>query len=68
VLQIPGADPWHASPLDPALSVMTDFRERPSVTVSELSSIDAALEHMKRAGVRSASATDACADCCPPHG
>jgi CBS domain-containing protein len=57
-LQIPGADPWHANPEDPALSVMTDFRERPSVTVSEMSPIDAALEHMKHAGVRSAFATD----------
>jgi CBS domain-containing protein len=57
-LQVPGADPWHANPQDPALSVMTDFRERPSVTVSEMASIDSALEHMKHAGVRSAFATD----------
>jgi CBS domain-containing protein len=40
---------------------MTDFRERPSVTVSELSPIDAALEHMKHAGVRSAFVTDGAA-------
>jgi len=57
-VQIPGAEPWHANPQDPALTVMTDFRERPSVTVSEMSPIDAALEHMKHAGVRSAFATD----------
>jgi CBS domain-containing protein len=57
-LEIPGAEPWHAKPKDPAVVVMTDFRERPSVTVSELSTIDAALEHMKHAGVRSAFATD----------
>ncbi len=60
-LQIPGADPWRANPNDPAVLVMTDFRERPSVTVSELSTIDAALEHMKHAGVRSAFATDSAA-------
>ena len=43
-LPIPGADPWYAEPTDPALGVMTDFRERPSVTVSENATIDAALE------------------------
>lgn len=53
-LPIPGADPWHASPGDPALTVMTDFRERASVTVVESAPVDAALEHMKHAGVRSA--------------
>jgi len=57
-LPIPGADPWHAAPGDPALTVMTDFRERPSVTVGESSTIDAALEHMKHAGVRSAFVID----------
>ena len=57
-LQIAGLDPWYADPQDPALTVMTDFRERASVTVSELSSIDAALEHMKHAGIRSAFASD----------
>jgi predicted Zn-dependent protease len=35
ILQIPGADRWYANPSDPALSVMTDFRERSSVTVPE---------------------------------
>lgn len=57
-LDIPGADPWHADPNDPALTVMTDFRERASVTVSETAAIDAALEHMKHTGVRCAFATD----------
>jgi CBS domain-containing protein len=53
-LPVPGADPWHAKPGDPALGVMTDFRDRPSVTVDGSSAIDAALDHMKHAGVRSA--------------
>jgi Mg/Co/Ni transporter MgtE len=57
-LQIPGADPWHAAPNDPALSVMTDFRERASVTIAETATIDAALEHMKHNGVRCAFAID----------
>ena len=57
-LPIPGADPWYAEPTDPALGVMTDFRERPSVTVSENATIDAALEHMKHTGVRCAFAVD----------
>ena len=57
-LPIPGEDPWFANPGDPAVSVMTDFRERPSVTVAETASIDAALNHMKHAGVRSAFVID----------
>jgi CBS-domain-containing membrane protein len=57
-LHIPGADPWHAAPDDPALTVMTDFRERASVTVAETATIDAALEHMKHNGVRCAFAID----------
>ena len=57
-LPIPGEDPWIANPGDPAVSVMTDFRERPSVTVVETASIDAALVHMKHAGVRSAFVID----------
>ena len=57
-LDIPGADPWHANPGDPALTVMTDFRERTSVTIGETATIDAALEHMKHTGVRCAFATD----------
>jgi CBS-domain-containing membrane protein len=55
---IPGAEPWHARADDIALSVMTDFRERSSVTVAETSHIDAALEHMKHVGVRCAFATN----------
>jgi CBS domain-containing protein len=57
-LPIPGADPWYANPDDPALSVMTDFRERASVTVSEAASVDTALGHMKHNGVRCAFAVD----------
>lgn len=57
-LQIPGADPWYAAPTDPALSVMTDFRERASITVGENSTIDAALERMKHTGVRCAFVVD----------
>jgi hypothetical protein len=57
-LQIPGADRWFANPHDPALSVMTDFRERSSVTVPEIITIDAALDHMKHTGVRCAFAID----------
>lgn len=57
-LPIPGTDPWFAAPGDPALTVMTDFRERTSVTVAQKAPIDAALEHMKHAGVRSAFVID----------
>jgi CBS-domain-containing membrane protein len=37
---------------------MTDFRERPSVTIAETATIDTALEHMKHNGVRCAFAID----------
>jgi CBS domain-containing protein len=57
-LQVPGIDPWYADPQDPALCVMTDFLERPSVIVLQTTMIDEALEHMKHAGVRSAFAVD----------
>ena len=57
-LPVPGTDPWYAAPSDPALSVMTDFRERASITVPQGASIDAALEHMKHTGVRCAFAID----------
>ena len=57
-LPIPGTDPWHAKATDPALTVMTDFRERSSVTVGETMPIDAALDHMKHTGVRCAFAVD----------
>jgi CBS domain-containing protein len=56
-LPIPGADPWFARPEDAAIAVMIDFRERASVTIAESTLIDAALEHMKHAGVRCAFAT-----------
>jgi CBS-domain-containing membrane protein len=56
-LAIPGADPWSAKPGDPALTVMTDFRERSSVTVATTDTVKAALEHMKHAGVRCAFVT-----------
>jgi CBS-domain-containing membrane protein len=57
-LQIPGLDPWYADPQDPALTVMTDFRERASVTVPDTAAIDEALEHMRHTGVRCAFAID----------
>jgi CBS domain-containing protein len=56
--QIPGIDPWHADLQDPALTVMTDFRERASVTVPDTALIDDALEHMRHTGVRCAFAID----------
>jgi CBS domain-containing protein len=57
-LPVPGTDPWFADPADPALTVMTDFRERTSITVPLGATIDAALEHMKHTGVRCAFAVD----------
>jgi CBS domain containing-hemolysin-like protein len=57
-LQVPGTDPWHAEPSAPAITVMTDFRERASVTIAETETIDAALVHMRHAGVRSAFVID----------
>ncbi len=57
-LPIPGADPWHVRPTDPAVTVMTDFRVTASITVVEAAGIDAALEHMRHTGVRCAFAID----------
>lgn len=57
-LPVPGTDPWYADPGDPALTAMTDFRERASITVPLGASIDAALDHMKHTGVRCAFAVD----------
>jgi CBS domain-containing protein len=57
-LRIPGLEPWYADPQDPALTVMTDFRERASVTVPHTAVIDEALEHMRHTGVRCAFAVD----------
>ena len=56
--QIPGVEPWYADPQDPALTVMTDFRERASITVPDIAPIDEALEHMRHTGVRCAFAID----------
>ena len=53
-LPIPGYESWHVCATDPAVSVMTDFRSRSSVTVSETASLDEAIEHMKHTGVRCA--------------
>jgi CBS domain-containing protein len=58
-LQISGLGPWYADPCDPALTVMTDFRERAPVSVAHTAMIDDALEHMKHTGVRCAFAIDA---------
>ena len=57
-LPIPGSDPWYVAASDPAIAVMTDFRERSSVTVSAATTIDAAIDHMKHTGVRCAFSTD----------
>ncbi|MGB4811343.1 MAG: CBS domain-containing protein [Methylophilaceae bacterium] len=57
-LRIPGADSWHVTEKDSAISVMTDFHWHTSVTVSENSTIDAAVDHMKHTGVRCAFVTD----------
>jgi CBS domain-containing protein len=57
-LRIPGLEPWYADPQDPALTVMTNFRERASVTVPDTAVIDEALEHMRHTGVRCAFAVD----------
>jgi CBS domain-containing protein len=57
-LQIPGVEPWYADPQDSALTVMTDFRERTSVTIPDTAMIDEALEHMRHNGVRCAFAID----------
>ena len=57
-LPIPGVESWHVIENDPALLVMTDFHWHSSVTVSENSTIDAALDHMKHTGVRCAFVID----------
>ena len=57
-LRVPGVDPWYANPGDSALTVMTDFRERASVTVSDTATLDDALEHMRHNGVRCAFTID----------
>ncbi|NOU00526.1 MAG: CBS domain-containing protein [Gallionella sp.] len=57
-LPIPGVESWHVTAKDPAMLVMTDFHWHSSVTVSENSTIDAALDHMKHTGVRCAFVID----------
>jgi CBS domain-containing protein len=57
-LPVPGVEPWYVREEDPALSVMIDYRSRPSVTLSENSPLDEALQHMKHAGVRCAFVVD----------
>jgi len=57
-LEIPGVEPWYANPRESAVTVMTDFRERASVTVPDTATIDEALEHMRHNGVRSAFTID----------
>ncbi len=49
---------WSVKLDDPARSVMTDFTERPIITVANALQIDAALEHMRHAGARSAFVID----------
>lgn len=57
-LPIPGIESWHVTAKDPATLVMTDFHWHSSVTVSENSTIDAAIDHMKHTGVRCAFVID----------
>jgi len=57
-LPIPGVESWHVIEKDPATLVMTDFHWHSSVTVSENSTIDAAIDHMKHTGVRCAFVID----------
>ena len=57
-LQIPGAESWHVTEKDSAIAVMTDFHWHSSVTVSENSTIDSAIDHMKHTGVRCAFVID----------
>ena len=57
-LPVPGVEPWYVCETDPALSVMIDYRTRPSVTLSENAPLDEALKHLKHAGVRCAFVVD----------
>jgi CBS domain-containing protein len=54
----PQTGAWHVKLSDPARSVMTDFNEHALVSVRRDDAIDAALEHMRHAGVRSAFVLD----------
>jgi CBS domain-containing protein len=51
---MPSGESWFADPEDPALLVMTDFREHEAITVPADTQIDRAVSHMQRTGVRSA--------------
>lgn len=54
----PQTGAWHVKLTDPARSVMTDFNEHGIVSVRRDDPIDAALDHMRHAGVRSAFVLD----------
>lgn len=54
----PQTGAWQVGLGDPARSVMTDFNEHGIVSVRANDQIDAALEHMRHAGVRSAFVLD----------
>jgi CBS domain-containing protein len=54
----PQTGAWRVRLADPARSVMTDFNEHGIVSVRADDQIDAALEHMRHAGVRSAFVLD----------
>jgi CBS domain-containing protein len=57
-LAAPRSGTWRVGLQDPARSVMTDFHERGMVTVPSTLQVDAALEVMRHAGVRSAFVLD----------
>lgn len=54
---VPELEPWLADPQDPAVSVMTDFRIHPSVSVSADAKVDQALKQFRLTGERSAFVT-----------
>jgi CBS domain-containing protein len=54
----PKTGSWQVALDDPARGVMTDFNEHALVSVRADDQIDAALEHMRHAGVRSAFVLD----------
>jgi CBS domain-containing protein len=54
----PQAGAWRVNLADPARSVMTDFNEHGIVSVRAEQQVDAALDHMRHAGVRSAFVLD----------
>ena len=55
----PHGGAWQVKLSDPARAVMTDFNEHSIVSVRADQQIDAALDHMRHAGVRSAFVLDA---------